>query len=423
MRTCLSLLAALTVAAGSLSAQATSTNVFGISPNSTDATSRSGVTGPSTGDVLIEVRGGSFGNPANLNGATGADFVSVGDQGAAPHGTQGDGRCSGFQVTIQDQDASTTEGFDFCIVTEDGAAGALGNPASPPAPGNAVGPEVLLRTTSLTTPPGTGVAAWILTATFSAPADVIPDGLTEATAGAGNSTWYYGIGLSANALWTVDGASIHMSSFDGLGPPFPNAGDNPADGIVSIQQARDTTTGVVQGKSSSARTKEIFLLTEAPVLNPGAAIDALAQVGPDPCFGVAGNYPDSCGTGNTNRISVFGAAGYAGRAGVGDGYAVRLRAAADVGAPWFLMLSGGGVGGFSGTQVYLPFFDGAFVGNFAPLTAVPAGVIPASGEGILTLQTPSASQPLCPASGARMGAQAAILSTSLRFSNGASTLF
>ena len=71
----------------------------------------------------------------------------------------------------------------------------------------------------------------------------------------------------------------------------------------------------------------------------------------------------------------------------------------------------------------LPFFDGAFVGNFAPLTAVPAGVIPASGEGVLTLQTPSASQPLCPASGARMGAQAAILSSSLRFSNGASTLF
>ena len=201
--------------------------------------------------------------------------MSVGDQGNSAHGTQGDGRCNGFMAVIQDADASTTEDFDFCIVAESALPGALGNPAAPPA-GNSFGPEVILRTASLTTPPGSGTLAWIFTATLASPADLVPDGITEATTGAGNSTWYYGVGLRPNALWTLDGLSVQLSSFDGLGPPFPNAGDNPADGIVSMQQARDVTNGATVGKSTTARTQEIHMLTEAPVLNPGADIGAAA---------------------------------------------------------------------------------------------------------------------------------------------------
>lgn len=441
MRTCLSLIAALTVVAGTLSAQATTTptNIFGISPNSTDATSRSGVGGASTGDVLIEVRSLSFENPINGNGATGADFIGIGDMGNTPPPNNwpltnptiplGDGRVNGFQVVIQDQNASTTEPFDFCIVTE--ASGtAIGNPAAPPA-GNAFGPEVILRTAPLTTPMGPAtVQAWTITATLQTPADVIPSGLTSATSGGFNSSWYYGVGLSANALWTTDGASIHMSSFNSLGgAPFPNAGDNPRDGVVSLQQARDVTNGTIAGKSTDARTQEIYILTEAPILNHGAVIDAAAQVGPDPNFGAAGNYPDPCGQGNTGRIT--GYPPYPGRAGVGDGFAFRLRAIADVGTAAVLGLGGGvpgspgSISGFSGAQVYLPFFDGAFVLTFTSVF-FPVGVIPANGELNLTLQGPSAAQPLCTtvATPARMSGQAVLLNpAALRFSNGTSTSF
>jgi hypothetical protein len=423
------MLAAL-VAAGALSAQATTTNIFHIQPGSDDATTRSGVPGPSVGDVLVEVRGVSYENPANLNGATGADYVSVGDLGNTPPvPSTGDGRVNGFDVVIQDQNSSTTEFFDFCLVTEASAAGALGNPAPPPA-GNAFGPEVILRTATLPTPPrGTGglTLAWIITATLGTPANVIPSGLRELTAGRGNASWYYGVGLQPNPAWTTDGASIHMASFDGLGLPFPNLGDNPRDGVVSMAQSRDVTNGVVLAKSTTSRTMLISILTEASLFQHGANIAVPAQIGPNPNFAVAGSYPDSCGSGNTGRILAFPP--YPGRAGVGDGYGFRVRSGANIGVPVTLGLGAGvpgapgSISGFSGLQVYLNFFNGAFVSSFTSIW-IPVGAIGATGELALALLPPSAAKPLCLPVPGNMSGQAAILApAALTFTNGASAHF
>jgi hypothetical protein len=425
MRTCLSLSVALAMAAGTLSAQATTTNVFGISPNSTDATSRSGVGGPSLGDVLIEVRGVSWENPLNANGNTGADYIGVGDLGNTPSvPATGNGRCNGFQVVLQDQNAATVENFDFCIVQEAPLPN-IGNPAAPPI-GNPNGPEVILRTASLQSPPGTGTLAWIITATLTTPADLIPSGLVSATSGGGNSSWYYGCGLSGNPAWSTDGLSIHMSSYYGLGAPFPNAGDNPRDGVVSVQQARDVTNGTVVAKSATPRTKEIFILTEGTIFNHGAAVAAAAQIGPDPTFGAAGSYPDACGSA-ISRVASFPT--YPGRAGVGDGYAIRIRSAGDIGVPVQLGLAAGfpgGVGtisGFNGLQIYLPFFNGGYVISFVSIF-FPVGAVPASGEINLTLLAPSALQPLCQPTPLRMSGQPAVLTPgSLKFGNGASASY
>ena len=160
------------------------------------------------------------------------------------------------------------------------------------------------------------------------------------------------------------------------------------------------------------------------MLNPGAAISTPARVGPDPCFGVAGHYPDSCGTGNSSRVALYGSSGYPGRAGVGDGIAYRLRSAADVGRAAILLLGQGAVTAFSGSQRYLPFADGGLV-MAAGFTQMPMGNIPANGELVLTVQVPSASLPLCAMQGMRAGAQAAILlpDDRIRFSNGAASLY
>jgi hypothetical protein len=388
MRTCLPLIAA-SLLAGAVSAQATTTNIFDVYPGSTDAVTRSGLAGTSVGDVLVEIRGRSF-HILAAGGNNTDCFASVGDINNfstthIPPGS-GRGRADGFGATIQDQNGSTSETFDFCIVNENGAL-----PRTPGVPpiGNPVGPEVLLRTTSLTVPTSGSQfpAGWIVNVTLATPADVIPI----------MNTWYLGCSLGVNALWTADGLAIQMASFNGLGAGFPNQGDNPKDplGPSSLAWRRDVTAGTVT-TSASPRTLNVRLRTQAPTLMWGANIVAsgrLAGGAPNPCFGVAGLFPDACGVGNASRVAAYGGPpnNFIGRNGVGDGLALRMRAFQAIGFGGFHLLTG--FLSIPGIPLYLnnPGFQGSISIDLTVVIPLPAGIIEPSGQLI---------QPLFPTGGA-----------------------
>jgi hypothetical protein len=386
MRTCLPLIAA-SLLAGAVSAQATTTNIFDVYPGSTDAVTRSGLAGASVGDVLVEIRGRSFHILAPGGNNTDC-FGSVGDINnfSTGLGGSGFGRADGFGATVQDQNGSTSELFDFCIVSESGTSPRT--PAVPPA-GNPIGPEVLLRTTSLTIPTSGSQfpAGWIVNVTLATPADVIPI----------MGTWYLGAGLGTNALWAADGLAVQMASFNGLGAGFPNQGDNPKDplGPSSLAWIRDVGAGTV-ATSASPRTLNLRLRTQAPTLMWGAAITPsgiLAGPAPNPCFGVAGLFPDVCGIGNASRVAAYGGppTNYIGRNGIGDGLALRMRAFQAIGFGGFHLLTG--FLSIPGVPLYLnnPGFKGSISIDLTVVIPLPATAIEPSGQRV---------QPLFPAGGA-----------------------
>ena len=401
--------------ASAVSAQATTSNTFEIFPGSSDAVSRSGLPGGSLGDVLIEIRGRSFFPFQDT-------FGSVGDinTNAPGLGGTGAGTVSGFRATLQDQNGSTSESFDFCIVIEDSVPGF----PAPPQTGNPVGPEVLIRTSALSTPAplaGTPVA-WTITTALATPAAVIPT----------KNTWYLGAGLSSNAAWANDGLSVPMASFNGLGAPFPNQGDNPLDngaggGPTTFTFVRDVTNGT-RSASPTPRTHDFGLFTPAPVLNWGADVASAAILpgAPNPSFGVAGLYPDVCGVGNVGRTVAY--PGYPGRGGVGDALSLRTRAFQGAGSGGTYLLTG--ILSASGTSIYLnnPGFIGSICVDLTVVVPFPmglgtGGVIPPSGE-LVELIIPSGPA-LCSFAGSGVFAAQALLTTPTGnyFSNAAKTNF
>jgi hypothetical protein len=286
-------------------AQSPPVNQFGIYPEATTFTSRSGTGGNSAGDVLTEIGTAKCLQP---NGR--ADNM-LGTGQAVNGGGALIGRVNGFRVVIQDQNASTPESFSHVILP----AAASGGPDSDPA-------HELLRTGPLQAPSGTGTLAWILTTTLATPADVVPQ----------VGAFYFGEGLDPNPAWTADGLSVHAASHT-LG----TVGDNPdptAPNLTwSISRPAPGVLGAVNPQPT-ARVHQHYLLTERPVLNSGAVIDPSAARGPDPNFGVAGLYP--------NR----------GRA---DGLAFRYRDESAVGASWFVL---GNLLGLASTPLQLPIVEG-----------------------------------------------------------------
>lgn len=389
MRTCLSLIAA-TLLVGAVSAQATTTNTFDVYPGSTDAVTRSGLGGTSVGDVLVEIRGRSFHILAPGGNNTDC-FASVGDINnfSTTHVPPGSGRGSadGFGANVQDQNGSTSEVFDFCIVAENGALPRT--PGVPPV-GNPVGPEVLLRTTSVVIPTSGSQfpAAWVVNVALATPQDVIPI----------MNTWYLGTGLGTNAASPLDGLAIQMASFNGISATFPNQGDNPKDplGPSSFAWRRDVTAGTVT-TSSSPRTLNVRLETRGPTLMWGADITPAGRLdggnAPNPCFGVAGVFPDACGVGNQGRKTIFGGppTNFLGRSGLGDGLALRSRAFQAIGFGGFHLLTG--FISIPGVPLYLnnPGFKGSISIDLTIVIPLAAAPIEPSGSRV---------QPLFPSGGA-----------------------
>lgn len=350
MHACLSLIAA-SLMASALSAQSTTTNQFEVYPHSSDFFSRAGgVPGTSVGDYLLEMRGTSHaggGFPATP--AFGQDtiggFGDINNFSVAMGGT-GAGRVNEFVTIFSDGNGSTSEGYNFVVVSEDTTTART--PAAPPL-GNPAGPEVLLRSTTVPLPaPLLGLPyIWTASVTLATPVDVIPL----------NATWYWGAGFSSNPAFFNDGITIESASFYGLGSPTVNGGDPVRDdetvaggsmgsglfggSYTEPTWSRDVTLGTVAQHtqtpgSSIARVPHMWVfsegqhiqwaanLTPSGVLNNGAA--------PNPTFGYTGFHPDLSGSGTAgsvavdNRVVLYGPASptpsavpYVGRLDPGNG--------------------------------------------------------------------------------------------------------
>jgi hypothetical protein len=296
----------------SLGAQAP-LNVDELYPDATTATSRSGVLPTNAGDVLTKY-----------------DRSNVLGMGQGITGLPG-GRINGFRAVVQDQDAATQEQFTFAVVADD-----LLNPGNPdPSPTGE-----MLRTGSVSTPPGTGVAAWVMTITLPAPADIAPP----------TGTWYFGVGLPLNPTWPVDGLSGHIGSY------FTGAlGENPRSGAPNLTYAIVRPGGLIV-QTTTPRVHAFGLLTEAPAVGLGADIAPAFQRGPNPSFGVAGFYPDIQGR--------------------GDGFAIRLRDARNAGSLTACLM------GFRilPTPINIPGVTGALFLDPAVTFSLGLFVIPPSGE-------------------------------------------
>jgi hypothetical protein len=167
-------------------AAAQTQNFFGLWPGCTNFTTR-GALGGSAGDNLLQIRSSHFSGIAHDAAGTGTNMT-------------------GFRHVLQDQNASTQESYSF-IVRADNA----GAPDCTPT-------GLLLNTAPVLSPAGAGTLAWIITGTLATPSTVLPL----------CATYYIGLALPANANWTADGLSTHMSSYYLLngsqaGNPAPNA--------------------------------------------------------------------------------------------------------------------------------------------------------------------------------------------------------
>ena len=373
--------ASLTLSA--LAAQTPVHNEFGRFPGHQMAASRSGVAGTSTGDLLTQV-GGCIGQAAQR------DFEGV--------GTNNDpsqlGVVTGFRARIQDQDASTQEGFAFVVV-----ANAAGNPAQGNQdwlPDNRDPQGVLLRTSTMVPPIGSGPTAWILTLTLATPAIILPE----------SANFFYGVSLPPNSAWTQDGLSVQMATFQSIGP-FPEHFDQARDGAPNPTWAinRPGANPPVQLTSGGGRSHEMYLLTSSPVLQVGASIHPSLAKGPvNPQFGMAGTYPD------VNR----------GTTGQGDGLVFRVRAADQPNTGVYL--------GFSGPRAAtMPFRPGGLIAGALLLDVqffqLATGITDASGA--VTLSPGFTAQGTMGAfAGSRLDMQAIVIRLpSLHLSNSASVSF
>lgn len=178
-----SLLLATALLASSAIAQ--TPNIFDIY-SCTNYTSR-GAVGVNPGDILLKVPSSRF-------------------QGIGQDPTGGGTTLLGFNYVMQDQNAATVENYSLIVRGDNN-----GQP-------DATAAGVLLQTTPLTSPSGTGTLAWIFTVTLTTPATVVPL----------CNTWYTGANVGPAALWTADGISYHIGTQALLGGtqagnPAPNA--------------------------------------------------------------------------------------------------------------------------------------------------------------------------------------------------------
>src|SRR5690606_28970100 len=115
----------------------------------------------------------------------------------------------GFQYVMQDQNASTQEQYSLIVRSD-----MSGQPDPTPA-------GVLLQTTPLTSPSGTGTLAWIVTVTLATPSTALPL----------CNTYYHGTNATAAPTWPADGLSWHICTYY---PLNGTQADNPAPNAPNI---------------------------------------------------------------------------------------------------------------------------------------------------------------------------------------------
>lgn len=146
-------------------------NYFEIYSGCTNYTSR-GALGVNGGDNLLQIPASHFSGIGH--DATGAGTV-----------------LTGFQYVMQDQNAATQEQYSLIIRADNAGA------PDPTAAG------LLLQTTTLTSPSGSGTLAWIVTVGLATPSTALPL----------CNTYYHGANTVAAPGWTADGLSWHICTY------------------------------------------------------------------------------------------------------------------------------------------------------------------------------------------------------------------
>jgi len=181
-------------------------------------------------------------------------------------------RVSTLYVFNQDQSGVTRESFTVGLIGDDPLVSP--NPSPDPA-------TDLLRLGPFITPSTTvtGPVAWLWTCALATPFDALP----------AKSDFFAVCGLPANAAWTGDGMSVHMSGWTTNrvdNPHVPAPGAHP-DIVFSIDRSGSP---IVTGRFD--RTQKIWIGGPGALMRVGADIDPLLALGANPNWGAAGMYPD-----------------------------------------------------------------------------------------------------------------------------------
>jgi len=308
-----------------------------------------------------------------LQEVPGALFAGIGDNGTACTINQ-------FRYVTQDQNAATLETYNIVL-------------RKPVTAGN--GPDVtaaglIVRTSTLNLPSGTGALAWMITVTFGTPVTVPCDG-----------SFFYGAEIGLFNPTAPDGQTIHGASYT-----LQTLGDNPRFGAPS--HGWSFLVGGVNATTTSINSN-MGLLVNGSLLNMGGINPTnTRQPAGTSNYGSGGLYPDV--TGNPRS----------------DGLDARVRDYAKAGGVALLFMSRGrGVTG----PLPIPGITGRFrmdvLSLFGPFSGALATPLPErSGEAIISLASPGTISPAL--IGATVYFQAVTIDstfTILNFTNSAATSF
>ncbi|MBI5849659.1 MAG: hypothetical protein HZB39_01250, partial [Planctomycetes bacterium] len=167
-------------------------NVFDIYSGQVNFTTRSGMPGPSNGDLCALL-------PKDYYRCLGQQADST--TGRLVH------RLNGIRAVVQDQDAGTLESLTFALVRDDPARTSFPDPDPLTEP---------IRSAPILTPGGPPGAplAWTLQIVFATPFDSLPT----------DTDLHLAVGLPGNPMWPADGMSVHMSGWGGLPADAPFTG-------------------------------------------------------------------------------------------------------------------------------------------------------------------------------------------------------
>ncbi|MEZ5967058.1 MAG: hypothetical protein R3F56_24690 [Planctomycetota bacterium] len=353
-----------------LAAGTAAQNGFGIYSGCTNYTSRGGL-GTGAGENLLEVSGWHFSGVGHAPSGTGTILL-------------------GYRHMLQDQNAATVEPYAFVVRSDDGSG----------APACGAGGQ-LLRTAPVSSPPGTRIMAWDLTATFSTPSTVLPQ----------CASFYFGLDFAAAPAWSDDGLSTHIGTYSTY-PTNGTEADNPARRSPNL--GWNCINGV-PAQPAGGRCIRYEVIVSAPVLNLGNT---------DPwLIGVTSNCVSYLLNSQGNPRS-FGAGGLWPDIGSRrDGLDCRVRDAASPNGA-FVVMAAPNARTCPGT-IWPAIASGALYLLPSNMVQVAVGSLDASGGGEAVLVPPATIPPRL--RGSRLDLQAMTLSATLRlpgtFTNRAAAQF
>jgi hypothetical protein len=339
-----SLLLAASLLASTASAQ--TFNVFEIH-SCTNFTSRGSV-GTNPGDLLMKVPSSRF-------------------QGVGQDATGAGTTLLGFRYFLQDQNAATIETYSL-IIRADNA----GQP-------DATAAGVLLQTTSLSSPGGTGIVAWQVTVTLTTPSTVVPL----------CNTFYTGANVGPAPGWSAtDGISFHIGTQAILNG---TAAGNPAPGALAseVNLAWDIINGT---GGTPAQPGGVRVIRFAHLVPPSSAVLNLGNTDPTLVGNTANCVSTLLNPAGHPRCTATGGMYPAGSVARSDGLDCRIRDLSNAGGVFVTFL--GSSLGCPGLPLGSLANGALYLNPGGTFLQVASGTLAAgTGEGTAIMLPPGVAQP------------------------------